>query len=289
MSIKAMSLVWDHSTQKGSSLILLLAIADYANEDNRAWPSIGTLAAKIRMSERNTQILMRKIMDAGELEMQQNAGPNGTNVYRITLGKGGENFTPLGGENFAPGGAKPSTEGVKNSAQGGAIAIAPEPSLDPSVEPSVREGAVPAQPAAAEPPTWYEAEPSTPSTRPHRPPCAASPSSRPSPSTATCVERYPSKPQMKLIIAHGVDDLRRWRAILAHWMWPWLVANQHLGHVGPIRPSRTPGGPPAPASRRPSPHAPRPSHARRRSRLAVNRGTNGSPNSANQPAWEIDP
>src|SRR5690606_878651 len=73
VSIKAMSLVWDHSQQKGSGLILLLAVADYANENNQAWPSISTLAAKIRMSDRNTQILLRKIVDSGELEMQPNA------------------------------------------------------------------------------------------------------------------------------------------------------------------------------------------------------------------------
>jgi hypothetical protein len=209
VSIKTMSLVWDHSPQKGSSLILLLAIADYANEENRAWPSIGTLAAKIRMSERNTQMLLRKLIDAGELEIQQNAGPNGTNVYRIILGRGGENF--------APGGEKSSTEGVKNSAQGGAIAIAPEPSLDPSVDPSVKEGAVPAQPAAAEPPAWYEADPPAP-TIPPTPPTVRSLTQQPTVAMYRDVFlRYPSKAQMTLLLAHGVTDLRRWRAVLQHW------------------------------------------------------------------------
>lgn len=209
-----MSLVWDHSTQKGSSLILLLAIADYANEENRAWPSIGTLAAKIRMSERNTQMLLRKLIDAGELEIQQNAGPNGTNVYRIILGRGGANFAPGGGENFAPGGEKSSTEGVKNSAQGGAIAIAPEPSLDPSVDPSVEEGAVPAQPAAAEPPAWYEADPPAPTI----PPTVRSLTQQPPVVIyQDTFLRYPSKPQMTMLMAHGITDLRRWRAVLQHW------------------------------------------------------------------------
>lgn len=212
VSIKAMSLVWDHSQQKGSSLILLLAIADYANEDNRAWPSISTLAGKIRMSDRNTQILLRKIIDSGELEMQPNAGPNGTNVYRITLGGGGENFSP--------GGEKSSAGGVKNPAQGGEIAIAPEPSLDPSIDPSEEEGAGTAQPAATEPPAWYEAEPAQPST-------PSTPSTTPTVKSLTAQPpiamyrdaflRYPSKPQMALIMAHGLDDLHRWRAVLALW------------------------------------------------------------------------
>jgi len=204
-----MSLVWDHSQQKGSGLILLLAVADYANENNQAWPSISTLAAKIRMSDRNTQILLRKIVDSGELEMQPNAGPNGTNVYRITLGGGGENFSP--------GGEKSSAGGVKNPAQGGEIAIAPEPSLDPSIDPSVEEGAVPAQPAAAEPAAWYEADPPAPTIPPTPPTVRSLTQQPPIAMYRDAFLRYPSKPQMALIMGHGIDDLRRWRAVLALW------------------------------------------------------------------------
>ncbi len=248
-----MSLVWDHSQQKGSGLILLLAVADYANENNQAWPSISTLAAKIRMSDRNTQILLRKIIDSGELEMQPNAGPNGTNVYRITLGGGGENFSP--------GGEKSSAGGVKNSAQGGEIAIAPEPSLDPSVDTSEEEGAVPAQPAAAaEPPAWYEAEPAQPSTPSTTPTVRSLTQQPPIAIYRDIVERYPSKPQMRLILTHGVYDLRRWRAILAHWIgrgWsPTNIAGMLDLYDHPERLEER-QRPPQPAPR-PSPLAPAP-------------------------------
>jgi hypothetical protein len=33
MSIRVMTKVWDHSTQKGSTLLLLLALADHAADD----------------------------------------------------------------------------------------------------------------------------------------------------------------------------------------------------------------------------------------------------------------
>lgn len=82
------------------------------------------------------------------------------------------------------------------------------------------EGAVPAQPAAAEPPAWYEAEPAQPST-------PSTPSTTPTVKSLTAQPpiamyrdaflRYPSKPQMALIMAHGLDDLHRWRAVLALW------------------------------------------------------------------------
>ena len=77
-----------------------------------------------------------------------------------------------------------------------------------------------AQPAAAEPPAWYEAEPPAPST-------PSTPSTTPTVKSLTAQPpiamyrdaflRYPSKPQMALIMGHGIDDLRRWRAVLALW------------------------------------------------------------------------
>ena len=54
MSIKVMNRVWDESQHKGSTLLLLLAIADHAADDGYCWPNVKTLAQKIRMSRRQT-------------------------------------------------------------------------------------------------------------------------------------------------------------------------------------------------------------------------------------------
>lgn len=94
MSIKAMNLVWEHSTQKGSGLILMLAIADFANDEMVAFPSVDRLAFKTRMSRRNVQTLTRKICEQGELVVEEAKGPFGCNLYRITTG-GGANFAPV--------------------------------------------------------------------------------------------------------------------------------------------------------------------------------------------------
>lgn len=78
------------------------------------------------------------------------------------------------------------------------------------------EGTVPAQ-AAAEPPAWYEADPPA-STNPPTPPTVRSLTQQPPIAMyRDAFLRYPSKPQMALIMAHGIDDLRRWRAVLALW------------------------------------------------------------------------
>jgi len=70
-------------------------------------------------------------------------------------------------------------------------------------------------PPPAEPPAWYEAEPSTPST----PSTVRGLTQQPAIAIYRDIfQRYPSKPQMALIMAHGIDDLRRWRDVVAHWM-----------------------------------------------------------------------
>lgn len=86
MSIKVTSWVWENSKAKGSALLLLLAIADHAHDDgDNAYPSVETLTAKCRQSERNTQRLLRELEKAGEIVIKDQAGPHGCNVYQIPV------------------------------------------------------------------------------------------------------------------------------------------------------------------------------------------------------------
>jgi hypothetical protein len=54
MSIKIMTEVWETSRLTSTQLLLCLALADYANDDRKCWPSVPSLAAKARISERQT-------------------------------------------------------------------------------------------------------------------------------------------------------------------------------------------------------------------------------------------
>lgn len=84
MSIKVMDYVWAHSRQKGSALLLLLAIADHAHDDgDGAYPSLETLAQKTRMSIRQTQRLIKSLAAAEELEIKFRQGPQLANLYRV--------------------------------------------------------------------------------------------------------------------------------------------------------------------------------------------------------------
>lgn len=143
MSARCTGNVWKHSRHKGSDLLVLLAIADYAKDDGSgAWPSVALLAEKTRLSERNVQYVLRKLEESGELTVERHAGPRGCHLYNITVSEvEGAKIAPVRGAKIAgakiAGGATQRTEGVQTSVSGGAIAIAPDPLIDPSVDPSI--------------------------------------------------------------------------------------------------------------------------------------------------------
>ena len=82
MSVKYMHRVWTNSQAKGAVLLLMLAIADNANDSGMAWPGNVYLARKMRMSERQ----VRRLIDICELdlkELQVRRRPGKSNIYRI--------------------------------------------------------------------------------------------------------------------------------------------------------------------------------------------------------------
>lgn len=85
MSIEAIDNVWKNSRQKSGPLIVLLAIADYINVEGEAFPAMSTLAKKARMTKRNAQRCVHALVKARELEVHQNQGRRGSNIYRILL------------------------------------------------------------------------------------------------------------------------------------------------------------------------------------------------------------
>jgi hypothetical protein len=88
MSISLTNAVWKHSKQKSGALIVLLAIADYANDEGNAWPSVSTLARKVRMSKRNVQRWLSTLQRDGELRVLRNQGRCSVNIYKICLPPG---------------------------------------------------------------------------------------------------------------------------------------------------------------------------------------------------------
>lgn len=68
MSFRAYSLVWERTRAKGSNLLMLLAIADYAKDDGRwAYASARTLTWKSRLTGRGGELVLTKLVADGEV------------------------------------------------------------------------------------------------------------------------------------------------------------------------------------------------------------------------------
>lgn len=79
-----MTRVWDHSRHSGAALLLLLALADSANEDGVCWPSLRRLGERTRLPERSVVRVMHRLVESGELEVIKAATPRSSRVYHLT-------------------------------------------------------------------------------------------------------------------------------------------------------------------------------------------------------------
>ena len=85
MSVKLMSRVWDDAPVEGSELLLMLALADSANDEGVCWPSQETLSRKTRINKRHVQRLLSRLAAAGMIEVSPRfaGGSQTSNSYRI--------------------------------------------------------------------------------------------------------------------------------------------------------------------------------------------------------------
>lgn len=90
MSVYVSSWVWEHSNATGNARLVLLAIADCADDSGaNAWPSLQSIARKAKVSRRTAIRAISELVDMGELECTRGAGQRGaggvTNRYRVTM------------------------------------------------------------------------------------------------------------------------------------------------------------------------------------------------------------
>jgi len=90
MSVAIMARVWAESQRKGNELLLLLAIADNANDDGYCWPGIEYLADKTRVNRRSVIRLMKGLETSGELFVSHNRRTG--NKYIVKTGLSDEDF-----------------------------------------------------------------------------------------------------------------------------------------------------------------------------------------------------
>lgn len=94
MSVRVSKWVWEHSKASSGARLVLLCLADHANDDsNEAWPSVATIARLVRLGERQVFKHLHSLIAAGEI-IESGAGPRGVKKYRITQCPPELQFTP---------------------------------------------------------------------------------------------------------------------------------------------------------------------------------------------------
>ena len=88
MSILAMTWAWGLMELDQSQTLVLLALADAANDEGVCWPSQAEIGRKARLKDRAVRNQIRSLEAAGLLSVSRRATPQGrkTNVYHLNIG-----------------------------------------------------------------------------------------------------------------------------------------------------------------------------------------------------------
>jgi hypothetical protein len=132
MSIHVMNSVWQNEdVSQHRELIVLLALADFCDDDGVCFPSVPKIAKKSRMSERNAQRIIHLLCGKKWLEVLTEGGcRNGKNIsnrYKILLGTEAD---PARGDNLSPGDKMPP-RGDRATSPGGDKAMTPQGVTEP--------------------------------------------------------------------------------------------------------------------------------------------------------------
>jgi len=139
MSIAHYKHIWSNYPEiKGSQKLVLLALAEFANEDNNeCWPSIARLSEMTGLKDRQVQNILRELKEDGYIEIEVNHGRKNTNVYRLTMKEKVQSSAPFNESEKVQSSDKKvqsSTEKVQSSDIKGALGYT-RSVIEPPIEP----------------------------------------------------------------------------------------------------------------------------------------------------------
>lgn len=88
MGLNCYARVWEHSCQRGSHLVLLLALADRADDDGVAFPKFEELVERTRSDERTVKRLLAELEADGELFRLSGQGAGLRSNFMVASGFG---------------------------------------------------------------------------------------------------------------------------------------------------------------------------------------------------------
>ena len=92
MSVLISAAVWKESTAQGTALLLLVSLADQANDEGWCWPTVKLIAERCRISPRTAQRLIIQLEASGELVREER--PGSSTRYQINV-RGDTAMSPL--------------------------------------------------------------------------------------------------------------------------------------------------------------------------------------------------
>lgn len=86
MSIKVMNAVWEESPSDRGSLLVMLALANAAQDDGVTWIDQESIARKARLTVEHTGWLLKRLSHSGEIQIRKaQRGQRRINVYWLTI------------------------------------------------------------------------------------------------------------------------------------------------------------------------------------------------------------
>lgn len=182
MANNVLDWVWDHSRSRHGARLVMLAIADRADDRGNAWPSVPDIMRRTQLGERAVQAGIIEAAKLGELEVGYQEGPKGCNRYRILMTKTPADIAPpqiLRGAESAPPQNSRGSESSQVSGQHPAISAPPADIAPPQIstpdpadsadeppkEPSLNSPTESSTEIAADPGALFDAPGSKPSGR----------------------------------------------------------------------------------------------------------------------------
>jgi len=83
VSFKVTNWVWSRSESRNGARLVMLALADRADDDGFAWPSIEDLCERTKLSPRAVQKALANLVELGELKVESGGGRRVRNRYTI--------------------------------------------------------------------------------------------------------------------------------------------------------------------------------------------------------------
>lgn len=138
MSIQALAWVFSHSPTTGAERLVLMSLANHANDLGEAYPSRETIGREARVADKTVKRALAALEAAGAITRAINAAPDSRippgrrpNLYRVVMDNVAQ-VSPGGGDKVSPPGGDPLAARGGQSVPAGGDKVSPQTVKEPS-------------------------------------------------------------------------------------------------------------------------------------------------------------